>query len=36
MIINYIKKRYDSPLYIDENKIMNPSAKIHNYCRNSE
>lgn len=30
------KKSYDSPLYIDENKIMNPSAELHNYCRNSE
>jgi hypothetical protein len=30
------KKRYDSPLYIDENKIMNPSAELHNYCRNTE
>ena len=27
------KKRYDSPLYIDENKIMNLSAELH---RNSE
>jgi hypothetical protein len=30
------KKLYDSPLYIDENKIMNPSGEFHNYCRNSE
>lgn len=30
------KKRYDSPLYIDENKIMNSSAELHNYCRNSK
>jgi hypothetical protein len=30
------KKRYDSPLYIDENKIMNPSAELHNDCRKSE
>jgi hypothetical protein len=30
------KKRYNLPLYIDENKIINPSDKIHNDCRNSE
>lgn len=29
------KKRYDLPLYVDENKIINPSGELRNNCRNS-